>query len=529
MTSVAIVLPVYNGAGLVERCLARLLPEAAAFDAEIIVVDDGSRDDTASRARKMGVRVIDAPRRAGPFAARNIAWRSTQADCIVFTDVRSRPRPGWLAALIEALSEPGVALAGGDTWVSRGQRLGERAAWREQPLLSRHSLDSEFLPWLPTANLATHRRALEVVDGFKVRRSGADVDFCWRVQLAGLGSLRFAAGAAIDWEPRASLLDTLSQFRRYGEDNRLLCETFVPAGYPFTGPRTLKQQWAQLVRPVLGELRRSPPRSWPEVLVVGACRLSFQLGYRIEPPADLLAEQTYDPSMLLDPVRDRLDIVDRLLADPPVVHVMDDAPQPTMGVWSTDRDCYEFLARHCPPAARTLETGTGLSTALFAAFGAEHVAVTPQAYEVENVLAYCKRKGIAADRVTYELGGSHEVLPRLEGELDLVFIDGGHGFPVPMIDWFYAAGRLRQHGLVVLDDVALPAVAALTQYLDSDPRWPLVHRTDKWAAYRRASSDPVAEDWYVQPFYAQRSVYPAALARDLRHRAGRFLRRIGLR
>src|SRR5437588_12441642 len=143
--------------------------------------------------------------------------------------------------------------------------------------------------------------------------------------------------------------------------------------------------------------------------------------------------------------------VDRLFADPPTVHV--ELGNPEGGVWRTDRDCYEFMAKACVPGARTLETGLGISTVLFLLLGTHHSCVTPFQCEVDRLLTYCRERRIATDQFQLILGFSNSVLPTLEGELDLVFIDGGHGFPTPMIDWCYAGGRLRRDGLVVIEDV----------------------------------------------------------------------------
>jgi hypothetical protein len=204
----------------------------------------------------------------------------------------------------------------------------------------------------------------------------------------------------------------------------------------------------------------------------------------------------------------RQEAVDRVLADPPVVHYMsyDDAAEGRLGgVWSTEESCYRFLAEHCPPGARSLETGSGISTILFAAWGAEHRCVTPGDVEAAAILAYCDRHQLPVEGVTFDLGASDTVLPRLDPEappLDLVLIDGCHGFPVPMIDWFYGAGRLRQGGVVVIDDIHLPAVRVLTNFLDRDPRWRSIQRTPKWMAYERGNEGPLTEEWLFQPFYS---------------------------
>jgi hypothetical protein len=41
----------------------------------------------------------------------------------------------------------------------------------------------------------------------------------------------------------------------------------------------------------------------------------------------------------------------------------------------------------------------------------------------------------------------------------------------------------------------------LVDYLDADPRWHALTRTDKWAAFERMSEGSLAEDWFDQPFF----------------------------
>ena len=102
----------------------------------------------------------------------------------------------------------------------------------------------------------------------------------------------------------------------------------------------------------------------------------------------------------------------------------------------------------------TLETGAGYSTIVFAQLGAQHTAITPAADEVQRITAYCTEQGIATERTTFKIGYSQDVLPGLEiTDLDLALIDGGDGFPIPAIDFFYLAPRLRVGGYLLIDDV----------------------------------------------------------------------------
>ncbi|MEZ4710784.1 MAG: glycosyltransferase [Caldilineaceae bacterium] len=102
----AVIVPVYNGAQTIERCLNALAVQsapAAAF--EIIVVDDGSRDETAQVVHRwrsahpaINLRLVQQAN-AGPAAARNHGARVAKAPLLLFTDADCAPQPNWIAAL----------------------------------------------------------------------------------------------------------------------------------------------------------------------------------------------------------------------------------------------------------------------------------------------------------------------------------------------------------------------------------------------------------------------------------------------
>jgi hypothetical protein len=197
---------------------------------------------------------------------------------------------------------------------------------------------------------------------------------------------------------------------------------------------------------------------------------------------------------------DRLAMVQRIIASPPRVH----PNAPNGAVWQTDHSCYSFMARHVRQGIRTLETGVGLSTVLLAAWGCRHLAIVPFQDEADVILAYCSDMGIDTTSLTIDVRPSEVALPDLVGstERDLVFIDGGHGFPVPIIDWFYGAGLLRKGGVVVFDDVQLPQVSVfLDTFIELDDRWQRLEATPKWRAYRRMSAGSLSEGQWEQPFF----------------------------
>jgi glycosyltransferase involved in cell wall biosynthesis len=93
MASISLVLPAYNEADNIEAMVAEATPalEAVADDYEIIVVDDGSKDETAAVTRRVmaeypHVRLVQHPANRGFGAAVFTGFTSAQKDWIFYTD-----------------------------------------------------------------------------------------------------------------------------------------------------------------------------------------------------------------------------------------------------------------------------------------------------------------------------------------------------------------------------------------------------------------------------------------------------------
>ena len=85
LMKVAIVIPVFNGGTAFEQCIASVLAADPAPD-EIIVVDDGSTDQSCEIARSAGVRLFHTGFQQGPAVARNLGVQSAKSDWIFFID-----------------------------------------------------------------------------------------------------------------------------------------------------------------------------------------------------------------------------------------------------------------------------------------------------------------------------------------------------------------------------------------------------------------------------------------------------------
>jgi GT2 family glycosyltransferase len=111
--SASIVIPTFNGASRIGNCLDSLVKQATDRDVEILVVDDGSTDNTANLVRSYpSVRLL-AQANAGPASARNRGALEATGKILLFTDDDCVPMPDWLAAMLQPFQDPDVVGAKG--------------------------------------------------------------------------------------------------------------------------------------------------------------------------------------------------------------------------------------------------------------------------------------------------------------------------------------------------------------------------------------------------------------------------------
>jgi glycosyltransferase involved in cell wall biosynthesis len=230
-----------NGAEGVDRCL-RALADQKDVDLEVIVVDDGSTDQTSEVGRERGATVIRHEVNRGLAAARNTGVRAATAPVVAFLDDDCEPEPAWARELLAGY-DAGVVGVGGTVvpCAPDGFMLGYLQ--RNNPLLPLE-LDlavSESIPyrlyryalrqWQPDepvgqrdvwslvgANMSFLRSALLATPFDERFRFGAeDLDLCLQLPRDHPGGrLVMAPAAVVKHHFVPGVRDTLRRARGYG-------------------------------------------------------------------------------------------------------------------------------------------------------------------------------------------------------------------------------------------------------------------------------------------------------------------------
>jgi GT2 family glycosyltransferase len=183
-------------------------------DFEIVLVDNAPEPDAAATfvaGLVPGVQVVHCPR-PGSYAARNAGAGRARGQWLAFTDADCLPQPGWLAALVEALSRAGRSIVAGPVRVQPGPapsrwEIFDTVRGIPQDVFVRHG-------YAATANLALSRQLFTELNGFDpLRLSGGDAEFCRRARSLSV-SLHFAAYAVVDHPARANRDQLVTKARR---------------------------------------------------------------------------------------------------------------------------------------------------------------------------------------------------------------------------------------------------------------------------------------------------------------------------
>jgi glycosyltransferase involved in cell wall biosynthesis len=103
---VSVIIPTHNGENRISRCLEALLEQRTSHAYEIIVVDDGSTDQTAEVVGSYPSVKLIPQKQAGPAGARNNGVKNACGDVILFTDDDCVPLNDWIDKMVRPFDDP---------------------------------------------------------------------------------------------------------------------------------------------------------------------------------------------------------------------------------------------------------------------------------------------------------------------------------------------------------------------------------------------------------------------------------------
>jgi glycosyltransferase involved in cell wall biosynthesis len=222
---VSIVVPARDEAEHIERCVRSILAQEIDRGVEVIVVDDGSSDETARLARSAGATVLAAPR-LGISAALNRGLAAAGGSILIRFDAHAEMPPGYVGACLRALEEEtGAANVGGwrvaDGTTSWGRAVGAALAspfgvghpsiWR-RPRAGGGRKDVDHVP----LGCFWTSRLREIGGWREDLLTNEDFELSYRLRVDG-GRVVFDPAIWSIYRPPESLRAVMRQYWRYGQ------------------------------------------------------------------------------------------------------------------------------------------------------------------------------------------------------------------------------------------------------------------------------------------------------------------------
>ncbi len=209
--AVSVVVPTRNRADYLAVTLASIRAQELGAPFELLVVDDGSTDDTLRVAQAQGAAYERHSQSRGLNAARNTGIAATRAPLIAFVDDDVRAPAGWLAALVAGAQDNDWAEALGGPIRASLEGPAPRSCGREAAPITTLDLGpaDQETDYVWGANFAVRRSAVERIGGFDedLPIYGDEEDWQRRLHAAG-GKVAYIGAAGLD-------------HRRAGDDARL--------------------------------------------------------------------------------------------------------------------------------------------------------------------------------------------------------------------------------------------------------------------------------------------------------------------
>jgi GT2 family glycosyltransferase len=237
---VSVVVAMYNAASTLDDCLSSLT-KLKYPNYEVIVVNDGSTDDSEAIAKKYPFNLISKPN-GGVSDARNAGLRAATGEIVAYIDSDARADPDWLSYLTIPYIKSDVIGVGGPNLVPPEDEWIAQCVYRSPGGPTQVMFDDVSAEHIPGCNMSFRKSALEEIGFFDpiFTAAGDDVDICWRLLAKGY-RIGFSPSAVVWHHRRPSVRAYWKQQVGYGKSEALLERVhpnkFNPWGHTFWAGR----------------------------------------------------------------------------------------------------------------------------------------------------------------------------------------------------------------------------------------------------------------------------------------------------
>ena len=187
-SKVSVIVPVYKGMDVIEKCLSALEVQTyISEDYEIIVIDNGENPGIEGLVAQFGQARLLREKKPGSYAARNLGIINSCGDIVAFTDADCVPNNDWIQNGVKSLLlHKKQGAIGGDVRIFTMNPRPTSVELYEQTMSLNQYKYIRYHKFAVTANLYTFRSVIDVVGMFDEKlKSGGDYEWCQRLRNAG--------------------------------------------------------------------------------------------------------------------------------------------------------------------------------------------------------------------------------------------------------------------------------------------------------------------------------------------------------
>jgi glycosyltransferase involved in cell wall biosynthesis len=182
MTVISVVVPFYNSEKYIGRCIEALLNQDFPEERyQIILINNNSRDSSASIVRRYPRITLIDEQKLGSYAARNRGVIEANGDVIAFTDSDCVPASDWLKEIESAMNDSNVGIAVGNYQLARDSlpiSMMEDYENEKNNYIFRSGIKELYYGY--TRNMAVRKKLFNAVGSFLEMARGSDVIFIRR-------------------------------------------------------------------------------------------------------------------------------------------------------------------------------------------------------------------------------------------------------------------------------------------------------------------------------------------------------------